>query len=244
MSKDQRQLSSYYLEVMTLGEAEILGRLPYGSNSTLLIELTHQGEKVRAVYKPVAGERPLWDYPPGLHKRELASYLLDRYLGIGAVPETIIRSDLPLGEGSLQRFVDADFSQHYFSLLEREELHPQMARICAFDLVANSGDRKSGHILIDANSDHLWGIDNGLTLHSSPKLRTVIWEFGGVEIDEDLTDAFTAIGRQIPSDLEDLYLLLDPPELAALRKRAKKVSATRVLPEVDMEYRHYPWPII
>ena len=244
MSKDQRQLSSFYLEIMTLGQAEILGRLPYGSNSTLLVELSYRGEKIRAVYKPVAGERPLWDYPPGLHKRELASYLLDRYLGIGAVPEPIIRSDLPLGEGSLQRFVDADFSQHYFSLLDREELHPQMIRICAFDLVVNSGDRKSGHILVDANSDHLWGIDNGLTLHASPKLRTVIWEFGGAQIDEDLTDAFMAIGRQIPSDLEDLQLLLDPFELVALRKRAKKVSSSKILPEVTMDHRHYPWPIV
>ncbi len=244
MSKDQRQLSPFYIEVMTYGRAEILGRLPYGSNSTLLIELSYHGEKLRAVYKPVAGERPLWDYPPGLHKRELASYLLDRYLGIGAVPETIIRSDLPLGEGSLQRFVDADFSQHYFSLLEREELHSQMIRICAFDLVVNSGDRKSGHILIDANSDHLWGIDNGLTLHASPKLRTVIWEFGGLQIDDALSDAFRVIGRQIPTDLEDLQLLLNPPELAALRKRAKKISASKILPVVEMEYRNYPWPIV
>ena len=118
-----------------------------------------------AVYKPARGERPLWDFPPGLYRRELAAYLLSEALGWGLVPPTILR-DGPLGEGSLQLFVPADFEQHYFTLLERPEHHDALQAICLFDLLANNADRKSGHCLLGRGRP-LWAIDHGLAFTRS-----------------------------------------------------------------------------
>jgi hypothetical protein len=113
---------------------------------------------------------------PGLHRRELAAYRLSEAMGIDLVPPTIIR-DGPLGEGSLQWFVEADHQQHYFTIYEnREELHAAAA-VALFDVLANNTDRKSGHVLIDGD-DHIWGIDHGLCFAAEFKLRTVVWEFG------------------------------------------------------------------
>ncbi len=241
MPEDQRQLSTHHLELLALGSTEILGRLPYGSNATLLLELTLGSENIRAVYKPESGERPLWDYPSGLSRREAAAYQLDTILGLNAVPETIVRSDLPFGPGSLQRFVEADFTQHYFSLLDQEGLHSQLARICAFDLIANSGDRKSGHILLEPATNKLFAIDNGLSFHEEPKLRTVIWEFGGSQIDEDILEAAARLASSVP---DELALLLSDQEVTSLRRRARRVARTKKLPVVEPDYRHYPWPIV
>ena len=135
-------------------------------------------QEAKAIYKPVRGERPLWDFPSGLHRREVAAWELSEYLGWHLVPPTIMR-DGPFGEGSLQLFVAADFEQHYFTLYEgRADLHDALRRMCAFDLLANNTDRKSGHCLLGLDG-RIWGIDHGLCFAEDFKLRTVIWEFGG-----------------------------------------------------------------
>src|SRR6478735_6775611 len=145
-------------------------------------------ETAQAIYKPTRGERPLWDFEPGLHRRELAAYHLSEAMGLDLVPPTVIR-DGPLGEGSLQWFVDADHSQHYFTIHEsRDDLHDRLRAVALFDLIANNTDRKSGHVLIDSD-DHVWGIDHGLCFAADFKLRTVVWEFGGEPIGAALLDA-------------------------------------------------------
>ena len=132
----------------------------------------------QAIYKPVRGERPLWDFEPGLHKREAAAYRLSEAMGFGVVPPTVLRDDGPLGEGSLQWFVAADHREHYFTIAEqRPDLHPQLRDIAVLDVVANNTDRKSGHCLLAG--DRVWAIDNGLCFAPDFKLRTVIWEFAG-----------------------------------------------------------------
>jgi uncharacterized repeat protein (TIGR03843 family) len=159
------------------GELEVLGRMPWSSNATYLCEVRCDDDVMRAIYKPRRGERPLWDFPSGLDHREVAAYELSEALGWGLVPRTILR-DGPLGSGSVQAFVDADFEQHYFTLYEDESTHGALRAMCAFDLIGNNTDRKSGHVLLGLDG-HIVGIDHGLMFHHEFKLRTVIWEFGG-----------------------------------------------------------------
>ncbi len=177
------------VDLLVDGELELVGRMPWSSNATFLCELIdpRTGETGgRAVYKPHAGERPLWDFPDGLYLREVAAYELAQAIGWDVVPRTVER-DGPHGVGSVQRFVPADFEQHYFTMLDMPDLHDQLRRLCAFDYVANSTDRKGGHVLIDEDR-RLWAIDNGLCLHAEFKLRTVIWDFADEPLPADLAD--------------------------------------------------------
>ena len=212
--------------------------MPASSNATFLVELTLDGTIGHAVYKPGRGERPLWDFPPALFRREIAAYLLSESLGWGLVPLTIEREG-PFGEGSMQSFVPADFAQHYFTLREDTAHHDRLRRICLFDLVANNADRKSGHCLIAA--DGIYAIDNGLTFHVDPKLRTVIWDFGGEPIPSSLLDD---VRRLVDGDLPAaLVALLSRDERNSLIGRARAVLADGVFP-VDHSGMRYPWPLV
>jgi uncharacterized repeat protein (TIGR03843 family) len=230
--------SSDPLTLLGAGEIELKGRLPWSSNATFLVELCLDGTSALAVYKPLRGERPLWDYPQGLYRREVAAYVVSEALGWGLVPETILR-DGPLGPGSLQRFVDADFAEHYFSLLERPEHHDALKAICTFDLVVNNGDRKSGHCLLGTDG-RLWAIDHGLSLHADPKLRTVIWDFAGQPVPPERMDAVSRLAVSPPPDLAGL---LADEELEALVGRAAALVRRPVFPQIRSA-RAYPWPLV
>lgn len=219
-------------------EPELEGRMPWSSNATFLATLRCDEVEQRAIYKPVRGERPLWDFEPGLHRRERATYLLSEHLGIGAVPPTVIR-DGPLGEGSFQWFVDADHSQHYFTIFEQyDDLHDQLREIAVLDVLANNTDRKSGHCLLA--HDRVWAIDNGLCFGADFKLRTVIWEFGGEPIDAALLDRVAPMVTRIPLDVA---ALLDDDEVEAIQRRASMLVTERVLPSDESGHR-YPWPLV
>jgi uncharacterized repeat protein (TIGR03843 family) len=223
-------------------EPEIEGRMPWSSNATFLVTLRCDGDdgpvEQQAIYKPVRGERPLWDFEPGLHKRERAAYLLSEHLGVGVVPPTVIR-DGPLGEGSFQWFVDADHSEHYFTIYEQfEHLHDQCRDIAVLDIIANNTDRKSGHCLLA--HDRVWAIDNGLCFSSPYKLRTVIWEFGGELIDEALLEQVAPMVGRIPADIA---ALLDDDEIEAMQRRAMALVTERRLPD-DQSGHRYPWPLV
>jgi uncharacterized repeat protein (TIGR03843 family) len=212
--------------------------MPASSNATFLVELTLDGTVGHAVYKPGRGERPLWDFPPALFRREIAAYLLSEALGWDLVPLTIEREG-PFGEGSLQSFVAADFAQHYFTLREDPAHHDRLRQICLFDLLANNADRKSGHCLIA--EDRIYAIDNGLTFHVDPKLRTVIWDFGGEPIAARWLDD---VRRIVDGDLPDaLAALLAPDERKALIARGRGLLAEGVFP-VDHSGMRYPWPLV
>ena len=227
------------LDLLTRGEVTVKGRMPRSSNATFLVELGLDGTTALAVYKPERGERPLWDFPPGLYRREIAAYLLSEALGWGLVPPTMQREG-PLGEGSLQLFVPADFRHHYFTLLEQPEHREALQRICLFDLVANNADRKSGHCLY-VPDDRIYAIDNGLTFHVESKLRTVIWDFGEEPIAPALLeDLRRALDTGLPAALADL---LDPDELRALKRRARGLLRSGHYP-VDHSGVRYPWPLI
>ncbi len=200
--------------------------MPWSSNGTFLCSVAGDapdaegGGALAAIYKPSAAERPLWDFPGGLYRREVAAYELGRRLGWDLVPETVERGDAPLGVGSLQRYVWADFEQHYFTLLEDEGNHRALRRMAAFDVVANNADRKGGHCLVDADG-HLWGIDHGLCFHVETKLRTVIWDFAGEPLDEELTPGLESLQRDGPGDA--LSRLLRDEEVEALVIRAARL---------------------
>jgi uncharacterized repeat protein (TIGR03843 family) len=239
-------------EVLREGELELLGRMPYSSNATFLVQVCHQGHATRAIYKPARGERPLWDFPEGLFQRERAASLLSDALGWEVVPPTVVR-DGPHGEGSVQLFIEADFEQHYFTFLEDEVYHDQLRRLCVFDLLANSTDRKGGHVLVDGDG-HLWAIDNGLSFHTEFKLRTVIWDFAHEPVPADLVADVAALlaagspeavalpeGRA--SALHELDGILDPFERDALRARARALISEGRFPH-DPTGRRYPWPVV
>jgi len=228
------------IDVLQHGEMTVKGRMPWSSNATFLTEVCGHDAMTLAVYKPVRGERELWDFPPGLGKREFAAYELSEVLGWGMVPDTVYRHDGPLGEGSLQRFVNADFEQHYFTLFEDERWHDQLRRMCAFDLLANNTDRKSGHCLL-GDDDQIYGIDNALCFHSEFKLRTVIWEFGGEDIPGDLlADVERFVGGGVP---DVLARILDPFERDALLARGRALVNEGRFP-IDGTGRRYPWPLV
>jgi uncharacterized repeat protein (TIGR03843 family) len=225
--------------VLEEGEIEIEGRMPWSSNGTFLVTVTLGDQWLRAIYKPRRGERPLWDFPRGLDRREVAAHELSEALGWGLVPHTVLR-DGPLGTGSVQRFVEADFEQHYFTLYEAGRHHDRMRAMCAFDLVANNTDRKSGHLLVSVG-DEIFGIDHGLCFHEDFKLRTVIWEFAGEPVPEDLLadlERFRAGG--IPPALAEL---LDEDEQEALLDRVEMVLDLGHFP-VDGSNHRYPWPLV
>jgi uncharacterized repeat protein (TIGR03843 family) len=225
--------------VIENGEVEVLGRMPWSSNATYLCEVRCGGDAVRAIYKPRRGERPLWDFPSGLDHREVAAYELSEALGWDLVPLTVLREG-PMGTGSLQRFVDADFEQHYFTLYEDEANHDQLRAMCAFDLVGNNTDRKSGHCLLGLDG-RIRGIDHGLMFHHEFKLRTVIWEFGGEPVPAPLLEAVDRLAeRELP---DRLAALLDPFERDAVRARARALVRAGCFP-IDETGRRYPWPLV
>jgi uncharacterized repeat protein (TIGR03843 family) len=227
------------LDFLSRAAISIKGRMPGSSNITLLVELDLESATALAIYKPERGERPLWDFPSGLHKREVAAYWLSEALGWGLVPPTVLREG-PLGEGSVQLFVHADFEQHYLTLLERSEHRAQLRQICVLDLLANNADRKSGHCLLGPDG-RIYAIDNGLMFHVEPKLRTVIWDFAGEPIPRDILDAVERfVDEGLPADLGEL---LAPEEQRALLARGKALARRRHFPKDSTGVR-YPWPLV
>ena len=227
-------------DLLARGTLALKGRLPWSSNATFLVEAALDGTSALAVYKPQRGERPLWDFPPGIFQRELAAYHLSEALGWGLVPLTVRREDGPYGQGSLQLFVHADFEQHYFTLREAPTHRARLQRICAFDVVANNADRKGGHCLLGPDGA-VYAIDNALTFHAEPKLRTVIWDFGGEPVPPDLrADLRRFAAARLPRALAEL---LDAAERRALRARARALADEGRFPD-DPGGRSYPWPLV
>lgn len=221
---------------------EVHGRIAGSSNATLLVTCRLGADELLAVYKPSKGERPLWDFPGGLFRREVAAYVLSETLGWGLVPETVTRDEGPFGPGSVQRFVHEDGESHYFTLRDQARWRDELMRVGAFDVVANNADRKSGHVLLA--EDRLWAIDHGLCFNTHDKLRTVIWDFGGEPLQQDVVEDLAQLVHAEPPPA--LCALLDPAEVAATLDRASWLLSLRALPELvdDGGWPPYPWPLV
>jgi hypothetical protein len=230
-------------DALTRAELEVVGRMYYSSNATFLVQAKVDGLELAAVYKPRRGERPLWDFPEGtLCEREVAAYELSHALGWDIVPITILR-DGPLGEGAVQRFVEHDPDEHYFTLLEGRE--DRFREFAFYDVLVNNTDRKGGHCLRATETGNIFGIDHGVSFHAQWKLRTVIWDFACEPIPPAVCSDLHRLADDLRGDLGDrLAPLLDRFELDAVNARLGHLLATGEYPDADRDYHSYPWPTI
>jgi hypothetical protein len=224
-------------ELLREAPLEVVGRLVASSNSALVCRLA---AGTVAVYKPIAFERPLWDFPDGtLAHREVAAYLVSEETGIGVVPPTVLREG-PFGVGSVQLWVDPAEDVDPLELIERDD--PRLRLIALFDAIVNNADRKVGHLLPQPDG-RILGVDHGICFHAEPKLRTVLWAWRGqplapaeLAILERVADALPGVtGRQLAA-------LLTPEEAAATARRVDDLRRTAVFPLPDPDRPAIPWP--
>jgi len=238
-------ITSQIITALQEGELELHGQFLHGSNYTFLGRVTYDGETFQAVYKPRRGEQPLWDFPEGtLAKREVAAFVLSQALGWELVPPTIYRRKGPLGPGSLQYYVEHKPGYHYFNFspADRQLLRP----VVVFDIIANNADRKGSHVIMDP-SRHLWLIDQGLCFNVDDKLRTVIWDFAGESLPDDLRTTLVMLADKLAAG-GPLYLellpLLRQGEIRAIARRAAALVENSIFPDPPEDRRPYPWPPI
>lgn len=233
------------LDLLANGEIQVEGLIPWSSNATLLVTVRDKELATLAIYKPQEGERPLWDFRYGtLGMREVASYLVCEALGWNLIPPTLLRQG-PHGLGSVQFFVDAQQDAHFFTIQDDPAYTEELQRLAAFDAIANNADRKSGHCLLDRQGQ-LWAIDNALTFHHEPKLRTVIWDFAGQPLPADLLAdllALQAILAEASQLSQALDRLLAENETAAFRQRLRQLIEHGRFPEPGSG-RVLPWPLV
>ncbi len=230
-----------FLSEGALGQAWLLDSV---SNYTFLVEVCLGKRRGFGVYKPRAGEAPLWDFPSGtLYLRECAAHVTSRLLGWGLVPPTVQREG-EHGVGSFQLYIPPVDGSTYFSV--REDHLEEVRRMAVFDMVVNNADRKAGHCF-EGQSGGVWGIDHGLTFHVDPKLRTVIWDFAGGPIPQPLVEDVRRLGEQLKKasseSVAELSELLAPEELDAVRRRVDQVTAQPVFP-LPFSRRSLPYPLV
>lgn len=213
--------------------------VPWGSNYTFAVALQRAGRQpLVAIYKPSSGEIPLWDFQAGtLYRREYASYLLSRVLGWHFIPETVIR-DGPHGTGTVQLYVEP--AKGTRDRVIRQTHDTELRQMFLFDVLTNNADRKSSHFFVGAHDHRLWGIDHGLTFHSHPKLRTVIWDYCGDPVDTELIARVRAIVRHSPMIAALLRPYLRDDEIQALLARARVIAAQSTYPMLS-ERRNIPY---
>lgn len=255
-------------ELLALGELTVRGRIRDASNAALYCTVTYEGREAACVYKPVAGERPLWDFPDGtLAQREVAAYEVSEATGWGLVPPTVLR-DGPYGEGMVQLWIEAVPGAELLALVDEEEPGPgwkgialaevgegrtallvhaddeRLRRLAVLDAVINNADRKGGHLL-PAAGERLYGIDHGVTFNAENKLRTLLWGWAG----DPLTAEALAVLDALREALKDggtlatrLASLITGAELDATRARVDALLASGKHPEPSGEWPAIPWP--
>ncbi|MBI3170375.1 MAG: SCO1664 family protein [Chloroflexi bacterium] len=219
------------------GNYELRGQFMLGSNYTFLVDVHHEGATFKAVYKPSKGEQPLWDFPDNtLALREVAAYQLSEALDFHIVPVTVYREDGPHGPGSLQQYIEYDVEYHYFNftVADKEKLRP----VVLFDVIANNADRKGSHVFFEDVTRHLFAIDHGICFHEESKLRTVLWDFAGQAIPDELLAPLSSAG----SWFSRFEPYLSPGEIEALLLRAEELCSSKVFPRPLQGRRAYPYP--
>ncbi|MFB9321415.1 SCO1664 family protein [Cryptosporangium minutisporangium] len=255
------------LTLLATGELQIEGRLVDASNATLLAAVSANGITAACVYKPVRGERPLWDFPDGtLAGREVSTYLLDQTLGWDLVPPTLLR-DGPFGPGMCQLWIESESVDELVDLMPRERVpkgwfpvfggvdgggrdvvvahadDTRLRRLAVLDSVANNADRKGGHLLLTAKG-HLYGVDHGLCFHEEPKLRTLLWGWGGEPLEAEEIEALTRLRAELESGplREALEDHLTDAEVRATVARVDRMLRTGRFPRPAGSRHTVPWP--
>jgi hypothetical protein len=228
------------LRLLRDGELSVEGRLYDASNATLYCTATLDGVTLPCVHKPIAGERPLWDFPDGtLAYREVAAYVVSTAMGWDIVPPTVLR-DGPFGTGMCQLWIDIDETVD-LSALARSE-HPQLRRMAVFDAVVNNADRKGGHLLPTPDG-HVYGVDHGVCFSVDDKLRTLLWRWRGKHLTEEAIDVLSGLRAQLEGDVGDaLAQLLHRDEVVATTRRVDRLLSTRRHPMPSDEWPAVPWP--
>ncbi len=232
--------------LLSQGDLDLVGQILDSSNAIFLARVRDNENEMSAlaIYKPQRGERPLWDFAPGtLCLREVAAHLVSRTLGWPHIPPTVLR-DGPYGLGALQLYIDADPQAHYFTLCDKRR--PDLLPVALFDVLTNNADRKGGHLLLDSG-DRIWAIDNALTFHAEPKLRTVIWDFAGQPIPAPYLADLQAVEEALSGQgalRQALRDLLTEEEIDALEARRAALATSATFPTPDPSRRQIPWPII
>ena len=242
------------LDLLTSGKLEIEGRLVDASNATLYCTIRVSGRnlnvprrqekstQVACVYKPIAGERPLWDFPTGtLAGREVAAYAISRAAGWDVVPPTVMR-DGPFGPGMCQLWIDHDTDLDLIALSRRTD-HAGLRDMAVFDAVVNNADRKIGHLL-PVTDGHLYGCDHGVCFAEDYKLRTVLWQWRGKTLPKRSLEALRRLNTQLnDGGLEaELSSLLAASEIAATKSRIDTMLKRRVHPYPPADWPAVPWP--
>jgi len=228
------------LLILSQGELQVTGRLVDASNATLYATATHQDQSITCIYKPIAGERPLWDFSDGcLAHREYAAYLVSSYLDFNLVPLTILR-DGPYGFGMVQQWVDIDETTDLAKFFATD--HPQLRSMALFDAIINNTDRKIGHLL-PVDGETVFGCDHGVTFHVDDKLRTVLWQWA----DEPFTTEEIALLKKAQSSLSgELGQLLTPllteQEIAQTMRRVADLLSSGTFPLPNPDWPAVPWP--
>ena len=224
---------------LTAGELEITGRLVDASNATLFGVMHHEGATLEVIYKPVAGERPLWDFPDGtLADREYVAFLLSDKTGMDLVPPTILREG-PAGLGMVQRWIDVDESIELGSYFAQDR--KDLRRLALFDAIINNTDRKIGHLLPDQKG-HLFACDHGVTFHTEDKLRTVLWQWAGDALTEEEFGTLDQTLTFIDSNISSLDTHLTEEEIEATCARINKLRSDGIMPLPSEDWPAIPWP--
>lgn len=227
------------LSHLNAGELEITGRLVDASNATLFGLMHYEGSTLEVIYKPVAGERPLWDFPDGtLADREFAAFLLSDHIGFDLVSPTVLREG-PAGFGMVQRWIDVDENIDlgtYFSQDIKELRH-----LALFDAVINNTDRKIGHLLPDQNG-HLFACDHGVTFHTEDKLRTVLWQWAGDSLTDEEIEILEKTAIFLNENGSLLSAHLTEEELQATKSRIANLHSGGVMPLPSEDWPAIPWP--
>ncbi len=228
------------LALLAGGELELIGRLWVSSNNALLGVVRGGGVEAAVIHKPVAGERPLFDFPDGtLARREAAAFLTSQATGWGVVPPTVLREG-PLGEGMLQLWIRMDPEVDPVELVTSAD--PRLRRIAVFDAAVNNTDRKAGHLL-PVPGGHVYGVDHGVTFSAVPKLRTVLWAWRGQPLADDEFQVLRTLRAGVDGDLgASLGGLLDPIEVRATARRIDRLLASGRFPQPDPNRPALPWP--
>jgi len=234
------------LRLLNEGEISVVGRLMTASNATFFCVVQGPGDEwgrvvaASCVYKPIRGERPLYDFPDGtLACREVAAHAVSEASGWEIVPPTVLR-DGPFGEGMVQLWVEVDESVDLSELIETD--NPALRRMAVLDVVMNNADRKGGHLL-PLPDGRVQGCDNGLCFAVEPKLRTVLWRWRGQPLTDEERTVLERLHEEMAGRLGDeLVPLLTPAEVRATSRRIEALLEAGRLPRPDRNRPAIPWP--
>ena len=231
-------MSELIHEILLNGEIEVQGRLVDASNATLFISVTYENESIQAIYKPISGERPLWDFESGnLASRERAAYLVSELGQFQLVPLTLLREG-PFGLGAVQRWIDVDEAIDLAQYFRTDVA--ELRSTALFDAVINNTDRKIGHLLPDANGK-LYICDHGVTFHHEDKLRTVLWQWAGKPLTPEEIQQLADLHARILENVE-IPLLINREEVSALLERINRLISQGSFPLPSQEWPAVPWP--